>query len=139
MKCPFTGKPCLLPKEVFVTEVTSEGVKNLFLCKLCGEKYLEQVDDKDVVTKSALEVISSDDGISHSERLIETNKKIITAADVASGEITIPTDKKEQVFSPKARIQQVQRKLDSAIQREDYESAAVLRDLLKSLEEELND
>jgi protein-arginine kinase activator protein McsA len=131
MRCPFSGKPCLLPKEVFVTEVKPNGVHHLFLCKLCGEKYLEQVDAEDVSTQSALEVISSKDGLSHSKRLIESNKNIPTAADLVNNTLNEPKPDIDVI-----RIEQVKRKLQDAVNREDYESAAALRDILNSMQEE---
>lgn len=40
MKCPFTGKPCLLPKDIHVTEVRDGETHKLHLCHECGLKYL---------------------------------------------------------------------------------------------------
>jgi protein arginine kinase activator len=40
MKCPFSGKPCLLPKDIHVTEVKDGETVKLHLCHECGLKYL---------------------------------------------------------------------------------------------------
>lgn len=61
MKCPFTGKLCLNPKEIQVTELTAEGPKTYYLCKDCGLQYMSMPDAQ--VTSSLMQVTSSSQGI----------------------------------------------------------------------------
>lgn len=133
MHCPLTGKPCLMPKEVFVTEVKKDGIRHLFMCRKCGDEYIANLQNADIVTKS-LEVVSSSGDISHNERiLVDTQNPAL--AEPPKKEIShFPAP--QPVVAPISTIQQIQAveaKMQTAIDREDYESAATLRDILKDL------
>lgn len=130
MKCPFTGKPCLLPKEVFVTEVSGNQLNNLFLCRQCGDNYIAQLDDPDVVTKS-LEVISNAEGLSHQEHVLEDAIDINSLEQAE--EQTVSNDLKKVSLIP--QIKKIEAKMQEAIDRENYEDAALLRDILTELHE----
>jgi len=127
MKCPFTGKPCLLPKEVFVTELDGSELKNLFLCRQCGDDYIAKLDDPDVVTK-ALEVKSDADGLSYQERILEN---INPPKQEVPKEQAVPNDLKKVSLIP--QIKKIEAKMQQAIDREHYEDAALLRNILTEL------
>jgi len=134
-----------MPKDVFVTEVRPEETKHLFLCRLCGEKYMEGLHDADVVTKS-MEVVSTDKGISHSEFTVDGDNKPsefededfeFTLEDIArvmeeEEELPPPT---EPPLIPE--IKKVEAKLQEAVDKEDYESAGPLSEILKELQARL--
>lgn len=63
MKCPFTGKPCLNPKDIQYTESNNGESKTMHLCQECGSKYMELPQAE--VVASTLEVKNSNSGISH--------------------------------------------------------------------------
>ncbi len=127
MKCPFTGKPCLLPKEVFVTEVNGSDLSNLFLCRQCGDDYISKLDDPDVITKS-LEVKSSADGLSHQERVVENIDDIKLELPQ---EPSVPNNLKSRSLVP--QIKKIEAKMQQAIDQEHYEDAALLRNILTEL------
>jgi len=131
MKCPFTGKPCLLPKDIHVTEIKNGNTNNLFLCKLCGDKYIEEIEESDAVTKS-LKVISSDNGLTQTNHITEAKLAELPqiAPEAPPTPPPEPTQKKELLLR---QVQRVKQKLQAAIDREDYESAAQLRDILVEL------
>jgi len=134
MHCPLTGKPCLMPKEVFITEVKDNDVRHLFMCRQCGDKYIEDLNDADVVTKS-LEVVSSDGDISHNEHVLDDEH----IGDLPENLQELPTP--QPITAPVSTLQQikaVEAKMQAAIDKEDYESAAALRDILIELRQRDN-
>jgi protein-arginine kinase activator protein McsA len=136
MHCPLTGKPCLIPKEVFVTEVKEDGVRHLFMCHQCGDEYIATLNDAEVVTKS-LEVVSSNGDISHNEHILDDTHITEThiTEEVESLQELLPP---KPITAPVSTIQQikaVEAKMQAAVDREDYESAAALRDILKELQQ----
>jgi len=126
MHCPLTGKPCLMPKEVFVTEVKESGVRHLFMCRKCGDEYIAGLDKAEVITKS-LEVVSSDGDVSHNEHILE-NEYLGDKPQNPPQPIAAPTSTAQQ-------IKAVESKMQDAIGREDYESARTLRDILNELKQ----
>lgn len=127
MKCPFSGKPCLLPKEIFVTEMKDDVVTNLHLCRCCGDQYIKDLADSEIVTK--LNSISADNGVVKSNQLIKLNE---TEPVVEPMDHKVPTS----VITMR-QILQLERKLEEAIKREDYESAANLKEVLSDLRDSL--
>lgn len=127
MKCPFSGKPCLLPKEVLVTEYKSNDVAhNLFLCKDCGDDYIQKLNDNEKVTKKVDVLSANPEGITRTEHIIGEESQLIDA----------PTPKKPALLP---QIKKVEAKMQEASDKEDYEEAAKLRDILKLLKEELSE
>jgi len=128
MKCPFTGKPCLLPKETFITEPVGNDVKNLFLCRQCGDDYLAKLDNPNVITK-ALEVISNENGLSHQEHIHEDVVDINLLQQ--EEEEAVANDLKKVSLIP--QIKKIEAKMQQAIDQENYEDASLLRDILTEL------
>jgi len=145
MRCPLSGKPCLMPKDVFVTEIHEHETKHLFLCRVCGEKYMEKMDNADVVTKS-MEMISSDDGVKFAEHVLDEKKLLEQASQALEDAQAInkaPPESESPLVPPKPsvlpQIKKIEAKLQQAIDVEDYESAAQLRDILQALQKEQDD
>ena len=127
MHCPLTGKPCVMPKEVFVTEVKPEGVRHLYMCRICGDEYIKNLTDADVVTKS-LEVVSSNGNVSHSEHVLQDGQPY---DDIVEGDgETIVNDPERQKIN---QLKALEARLQEAVDEEQYELAAKLRDELKQL------
>lgn len=127
MYCPLTNKICLMPKEIFVTEMHPDGVKHLFMCRECGEKYIEKLSNVDVVTKS-LEVITNENGN------VTTEEKIYEEP-IPKEEAIIEQNQNEKDAS---HLEKLEQKLDNAITHEDYERASKLRDLIKDFKKKKN-
>jgi len=140
MKCPLSGKPCLMPKEIFVTEIREDGVKHLFLCRKCGEQYIENnLQNVDLVTK-AMEVMATNGGdIMHSEHIQDQNEELLTDSynelELLLNEQEPPPE--EVPLLP--QIKKAEAKLQEAIDKEDYESAGQLRDILEELKKKLDE
>jgi protein-arginine kinase activator protein McsA len=132
-----------MPKEIFVTEVKEDAVRHLYMCRMCGDEYIKNLADADVVTKS-LEVVSSDGNVSHNERVIQEGKDEEELRRVFEEHLTedeaseteTPATPPSQRFN---KIKAVEAKMQDAIDREDYESAAKLRDILKLMLDESED
>ena len=141
MRCPLSGKPCLMPKEVFVTEIRGHETKHLFLCRLCGEQYIKRLDDADVMTKS-MEVISSNDGIEYAEHVLDETTLLDQAAQSIEDN-RLPNEEKLELepssSSIMPQIKKIEAKLQQAIDAEDYESAAQLKDILQALQKKLEE
>ena len=140
MHCPLTGKPCIMPKEIFVTEVKEDGVRHLYMCRMCGDEYIKNLADADVITKS-LEVVSSDGNVSHNERVIQEGEDEDELRRVFEEHLTeneaVGTETPAAPPTQRVhKIKAVEAKMQDAIDREDYESAAKLRDILKLMREE---
>ena len=129
MHCPLTGKPCVMPKEVFVTETTPQGVRHLYMCRICGDEYIKQLNNAEVITKS-LEVVSSDGNVSYSEHTIEGGSSHTEAMEEM-------IEEEEREFTPEKqkinKIKAIEAKILAAADAEDYKLAAKLRDELKKL------
>ena len=117
MRCPLSGKICLLPKEIEVYEGSSgvNGQCNLHLCRLCGDDYLKQINGIDIVTKS-FETITNANGITTSNTYNQIDNPVSIESD----------------------IDKIELKLQIAIKEENYEDAGKLRDILKELKEKNN-
>ena len=141
MHCPLTGKPCIMPKEIFVTEIKEDAVRHLYMCRMCGDEYIKNLADADVVTKS-LEVVSSDGNVSHNERVIQGDQddELLNQTiegqflddDITGITMPIPLTEPQRINKIKA----IEAKMQAAIDKEDYESAAKLRDILKHIQDE---
>ena len=134
MHCPLTGKPCVMPKEVFVTEVKPEGIRHIYMCRICGDEYIKNLTDADVVTKS-LEVVSSNGNVSHSEHILQDGQP---SGDILEQILRTDEELPPSDFSPEKqkmnRVKALEARLDEAVIEEDYELAAKLRDELKELD-----
>lgn len=62
MKCPLSGKLCLKPKDIQVTEIESGEAKVYHLCKECGGDYLTMPQANDVLS-SLGQITSTPNGI----------------------------------------------------------------------------
>ena len=129
MHCPLTGKPCIMPKEVFVTETTPAGVRHLYMCRMCGDEYIKKLNNAEVITKS-LEVVSSDGNVFYNEHTVENGKSHSDALEEMIKEETEGFSPEKQKIN---RIKTLEARLAEATTEEDYELAAKLRDMLKKL------
>lgn len=62
MRCPFSGKPCLKTKDIYVTEIIDGKTKHFFLCEECGADYIESIKDQQSQVKHLQETISESHG-----------------------------------------------------------------------------
>ena len=130
-----------MPKEIFVTEIKEDAVRHLYMCRMCGDEYIKNLADADVVTKS-LEVVSSDGNVSHNERVIQGDQddELLNQTiegqflddDITGITMPIPLTEPQRINKIKA----IEAKMQAAIDKEDYESAAKLRDILKHIQDE---
>lgn len=123
MRCPLTGKPCILPKEITVTNVEENEVNHLYLCKECGSEYLK-LPTENVVTQ----MTSTPNGIV---------REVSTTPNNPPPELS---SVKEEVFLPQEventkedQISKLEKKMRRAIKLEKYEEAAKIRDEIKKM------
>lgn len=83
MKCPFSGKVCLQPKDIQVTEIAGDKITTLHLCKECGQKYVD-MPNAEVVT-SMMDVTKSPNGESSIQVTSEVKKHPFDAAKTPIG------------------------------------------------------
>ena len=136
MKCPFSGKPCLFPKEICV-ELADDPTQSMFLCHRCGDEYIKNLEqDSQIITKS-LDVVSNEGGVSHREHIID--ELLLTSdADEPVNPDEIDSSQPKQVpLMP--QIKKIEAKMQDAINQENYEDAALLRDIMEELKKKYND
>jgi len=124
MNCPFTGKPCLLPKEVFVTEYKDNTTQHLFLCKQCGDDYIKKLEENDKITKTFDVISAKDDNITKTSHVVNDEGEAVIESKPIEKPALLP------------QIKKIEAKMQEASDKEDYETAAGLRDILKKLKEE---
>lgn len=141
MHCPLTGKPCIMPKEISITEVKDGKVEHQFMCQECGNQYIKELKNIDVVTKS-LEVMSSNEGdVSYNEKLtnkhsLDTYEKELGQEEINEGQQLPPTQAPANPpLSTEQQAKAIEAKLSEAVDREDYKTASILRDMLKEFNE----
>jgi len=136
MKCPFSGKPCLFPKEICV-ESAIDPSKTMFLCHRCGDDYIDNLDnDAQVLTKS-LDVVSNESGVSHREQILDDYVLPGNASQLPNPDKVDANKPKRVPLLP--QIKKIEAKLQDAIDQENYEDAALLRDIIDELKKKYND
>jgi len=154
MKCPFSGKPCLRSKEIFVKEVVEGEPRSLYLCHKCGQDYLKTLPDAKVVTEF-LRLISTAEGLNQLKGAMDfsgmegnlpcpqcgkTLSSILETREVGCSNcyqfhnllelVSVATQPKKL---PEEEIVELEFEMQKAIDREDYEWAAECRDEIKRL------
>lgn len=116
MKCPFTGKVCVYPKEIVITEDIEGVIKNLHLCKKCGDDYIEKIDKQNIISQSkSIETITSDG-----------NKMEIEENELETAQ-----------FSILEKIEEMEKAIKHAISEERYEDAHSLKGAIQILKDDL--
>ena len=116
MFCPFSGKPCLFPKNILSKEEKDGKVEKIYMCSKCGKDYLEKLEQPNT-------------------KLVEITPE---NADIPEYEIqTIESDSPKEIKI--YQIKKIEAQLQEAIDEEDFEKAAELKELLKSIDIETNE
>ncbi len=154
LKCPFTGKICLFPKTVKLTKQDDENASVTHLCHSCADQYLSNSDIQAIDTTSQTKLLPNGEIESKLVSSVKNIKKLCPkcnasydeilnkekeGCDICHGFHNIITTMGTPVEKPLISIQALKRKLDIAIAKEDYESAALLRDAIENLDKRTTD
>ena len=161
MKCPFSGKPCIRPKEIYVRDIQDGEEHILHMCRKCGEEYLANLPEVEVM-KKLTHLMETPEGVEQVQEILEEKNfndqtpcprcgtslmEILSSQKIGCPEcftfhkisemleaFVQPPDKVEDGSELESNILEVlENELRMAIEDEDYEWAAEIRDEIEKL------
>jgi protein arginine kinase activator len=161
MKCPITGKLCLNPKEITVTNIEVNKATHMYLCKECGADYLQMPADN-IVSKTT-QMSTTPNGIVHKTKTTNESPEMIapcpecgaTLNDIlTSQKISCPNcykfhkhlnvvmtqiepnevpSENDNTHEIDDHVQELEKQMRKAIKEENYEEAAKIRDEIRKI------
>jgi protein-arginine kinase activator protein McsA len=116
--CPFHGQDCEESKMITIVELKKGSIKQTKICEECVAKHLQEVSIMSGLPEDPKDIL--DLFINHKEDFTECTKCITLNAD-------------EEKMSPEQRISILKNKMAAAIEVEDYETAAKIKQEIEKL------